>query len=154
MLHYADLNDSDFNIQILFERFATYDKQKEAKASIEGLKQSMELIGDGEITEKAHYNFYGDRLMYKEYSPDKRKFLIVHGAFTRPTYGGNLGYSYEIRVYSNNPKTVQFGGGYGASGIIETQHPTVFSPRGSDNIYRDETLVSKVCAVVKENFFN
>jgi len=154
MINYTDLKASDFNIHGLFHKFGGHNKEIAVQPSVNGLKHSMELIGDGQIAEKPHYAFSGDRLMYKEYSPDQRRMLIVHGAFTRHAYGGNLGYRYEIRVYSNNPKTVQFGGGYGTSGIMEIHHPTVFSPWGYDNVYFDETLVSKVCTVVKNNFFN
>jgi hypothetical protein len=154
MINYTDLKAPDFNIHGLFQKFGSHSKELSAQPSVNGLKHSMELIGYGEITEKSYYDFPGDRLMYKEYSLDQRRILIVHGAFTRHAYGGNLGYRYEVKVYSNKQNSIQYGGGYGAPGTIEIRYSTVFSPWGFENVYFDETLVSKVCAVVKENFFN
>ena len=124
----------------------------EEKTSTKGLRKSLELIGDGEIIEKSEYDYKGDRLMYKEYSADNSKILVVHGAYSKSPYGGPIGYRYEIGVYANNPRTTQIGGGYGASGIMGVEHTKLFTYGDQENVYFNENLISKVCEIIKHYF--
>lgn len=121
---------------------------------INGLRQSLELIGNGQIIEKSKYDFDGDRLMYKELFNNNKLILVVHAAFEKHPYGGGKLYRYEIGVYRNNPRTQQIGGGYGASGIMSIEHTKLL--HSIDNYCRNKNVISATCSEVKkfaeENF--
>ncbi len=123
----------------------------ERKGGVNALKESLELIGDGEITDK------GDkRLMYKEMLKNDTLILVVHASLTKSPYGGMDGYRYEIGVYRNDPRTQQIGGGYGASGIMSIEHTRLISYDDYDIVHYNRNLISKVCEDIKkyvvENF--
>ena len=123
----------------------------ERKGGVNALKNSLELIGDGEITDK------GDkRLMYKEMLKNDTLILVVHASLKKPPYGGMEGYKYSIGIYRNNPRTQQIGGGYGASGIMSIEHTRLLSYDDYDIVHYNRNLISKVCEDIKkyavENF--
>jgi len=140
----------DFVISNLFRKYKR--ELDEQKISTKGLRKSLELIGDGEIIEKSEYNIEGDNLMYKEFSKDQTKIFVVHAQIARSPYGGPFGYAYEIGVYLNDPSTIQIGGGYGTSGIIQIKHTSLFAKGFGDEVYFNENIISKVCDVIKDYF--
>jgi hypothetical protein len=116
---------------------------KEGLGGVKALKESLELIGDGEIIDK------GDKhLMYKEMLNDNL-ILVVHGRLQKPPYGGMEGYKYSIGVYRNDPRTQQIGGGYGSPGIMSIEHTTLLSYDDYDIVHYNRNLISKVCEDVK-----
>jgi len=122
----------------------------EEKVSTKGLRRSLEKIGDGEITEKSSYDYKGDRLMYKEMLNNDSLILVVHGAFKGTPFDKfDLGYKYDIGLYRNNPRSVQYGGGYGASGIIEIQHTQLLGYSDYDINHKNENIISEVCNYIK-----
>jgi hypothetical protein len=122
----------------------------EEKVSTKGLRRSLEKIGDGEITEKSSYDYKGDRLMYKEMLNNDSLILVVHGAFKGTPYDKfDYGYKYDIGLYRNNPRSVQYGGGYGASGIIEIQHTQLLGYSDYDINHKNENIISEVCNYIK-----
>jgi hypothetical protein len=122
----------------------------EEKVSTKGLRRSLEKIGDGEITEKSSYDYKGDRLMYKEMLNNDSLILVVHGAFKGTPYDKfDYGYKYDIGLYRNNPRSVQYGGGYGASGIIEIQHTQLLGYSDYDINHENENIISEVCNYIK-----
>jgi hypothetical protein len=123
----------------------------ERKGGVNALKESLELIGNGEITDK------GDKeLMYKEMLKNDTLILVVHASLKKPPYGGMEGYKYSIGVYRNNPRTQQIGGGYGTSGIMSIEHTRLLSYDDYDIVHYNRNLISKVCEDIKkyavENF--
>jgi hypothetical protein len=154
----------DFAIVNLFRKYEReyepeYDEDnwikfhygKEGLGGVKALKESLELIGDGEIIDK------GDkRMMYKEMLKNDTLILVVHGSLKKPPYGGMEGYKYSIGVYRNDPRTQQIGGGYGSPGIMSIQHTTLLSYDDYDIVHYNRNLISKVCDDVKryvlENF--
>lgn len=155
-------NSNDkFNISSVFRKyvnefgdeFSDEDWIKRKNELLIGLRESLELIGDGEIIEKPKYDYDGDRLMYKELFNDDKLILVVHAAFEKHPYGGKL-YRYEIGIYRNNPRTKQIGGGYGASGIMSIEHTNLLG--SIDNYCRNKNVISSTCLDVKrfsiENF--
>ena len=154
----------DFAISNLFRK---YEKQyepeynednwikfhygSERKGGVNALKESLKLIGDGEITDKGD-----NRLMYKEMLKNDTLILVVHAILQKSPYGGMEGYKYSIGVYRNNPRTQQIGGGYGASGIMSIEHTRLLSYDDYDIVHYNRNLISKVCEDIKkyavENF--
>lgn len=124
---------------------------KERKGGVKALKESLELIGDGEITYKGDKHF-----MYKEMLKNDSLILVVHGSLNKPPYGGMDGYKYSLGVYRNSPRTYQIGGGYGASGIIGIEHPILLAYDDYDIVHHNRNIISKVCNDIKkyaiENF--
>jgi len=145
----------DFAIGNLFRK---YEKQYEpeynednwikfhySSEGINALKESLELIGNGEIIDK------GDEdLMYKEMLKNDTLILVVHASFKKPPYGGMAGYKYSIGVYRNDPRRQQIGGGYGASGIMSIEHTRLLFYDDYDIVHYNRNLISKVCENVKE----
>jgi hypothetical protein len=154
----------DFAIVNLFRKYEReykpeYDEDnwikfhygKEGLGGVKALKESLELIGDGEIIDK------GDkRMMYKEMLKNDTLILVVHASLKKPPYGGMEGYKYSIGVYRNDPRTQQIGGGYGSPGIMSIEHTTLLSYDDYDIVHYNRNLISKVCEDVKryalENF--
>jgi hypothetical protein len=117
---------------------------KEGLGGVKALKESLELIGDGEIIDK------GDkRMMYKEMLKNDTLILVVHASLKKPPYGGMEGYKYSIGVYRNDPRTQQIGGGYGSPGIMSIEHTTLLSYDDYDIVHYNRNLISKVCEDVK-----
>jgi hypothetical protein len=147
----------DFAIVNLFRKYEReykpeYDEDnwikfhygKEGLGGIKALKESLELIGDGEIIDK------GDkRMMYKEMLKNDTLILVVHGSLKKPPYGGMEGYKYSIGVYRNDPRTQQIGGGYGSPGIMSIEHTRLLSYDDYDIVHYNRNLISKVCEDVK-----
>jgi hypothetical protein len=79
-----------------------YDDEESIMTSLEGLQESLEMIGNGEITQRGE-----NHLMYEEVLNDGSMILVVHGRFTTSPYGGMKGYVYEIGLYRNDPRTQQ-----------------------------------------------
>ena len=123
----------------------------EGKGGVKALKESLELIGDGEIIDKGDKHF-----MYKEMLKDNSLILVVHGRLEKSPYGGMEGYKYSLGVYRNNPRTQQIGGGYGASGIMSIEHTRLLSYDDYDIVHHNRNIISKVCSDIKkyavENF--
>jgi hypothetical protein len=123
----------------------------ERKGGVNALKESLELIGDGEITDKGNKSF-----MYKEMLKDDSLILVVHGSLQKSTYGGMEGYKYSLGVYRNNPRRQQIGGGYGTSGIMSIEHTRLLSYDDYDIVHHNRNIISKVCNDIKkyavENF--
>ena len=122
-----------------------YDDEEPTMTSLGGLEESLEMIGNGEITQKDD-----DRLMYEELFNDDSMILIVHAKFTTSHYGGKKGYVYEIDLYRNNPRTEQIGGGYGASGIMSVKHTNLLGYYNPDDVFTNVQTISKVCHDIKE----
>jgi len=147
----------DFAIVNLFRKYEReykpeYDEDnwikfhygKEGLGGVKALKESLELIGDGEIIDK------GDkRMMYKEMLKNDTLILVVHGSLKKPPYGGMEGYQYSIGVYRNDPRTQQIGGGYGSPGIMSIEHTRLLSYDDYDIVHYNRNLISKVCEDVK-----
>ena len=124
---------------------------KEGLGGVKALRQSLELIGKGEIIDK------GDkRMMYKEMLKNDTLILVVHASLKKPPYHHIVGYKYSIGVYRNDPRTQQIGGGYGSPGIMSIVHTTLLSYDDYDIVHHNRNLISKVCDDVKkyalENF--
>lgn len=115
----------------------------------EALRESLELIGNGEILEKEF-----DRFMYSETIKDKSFILIVHASYQSSPYGGSKGYNYEIGIYRDDPKTEQIGGGYGTQGTIIVKHTQLFGYIDFELIHFNKNVISKVVADVKEYVLN
>jgi hypothetical protein len=145
------LNESlDYNLIENQVRIMMRRDSSEEKVSTKGLRRSLEKIGDGEITEKSSYDYKGDRLMYKEMLNNDSLILVVHGAFKGTPYDKfDYGYRYDIGLYRNNPRSVQYGGGYGASGIIEIQHTQLLGYSDYDINHENENIISEVCNYIK-----
>jgi hypothetical protein len=140
-----DYNLIENQVRIMMRRDSS-----EEKVSTKGLRRSLEKIGDGEITEKSSYDYKGDRLMYKEMLNNDSLILVVHGAFKGTPYDKfDYGYKYDIGLYRNNPRSVQYGGGYGASGIIEIQHTQLLGYSDYDINHKNENIISEVCNYIK-----
>lgn len=152
-----DLN-KDGAIRNLFRKYETqYEDEynednwikfhygSDRKGGVKALKESLELIGDGEITDKGD-----NRFMYKEMLKDDSLILVVHGSLKKSPYGGMEGYKYNLGVYRNNPRTQQIGGGYGASGIMSIEHTILLSYDDYDIVHHNRNLVSKVCEDIKK----
>lgn len=145
-----NLDLSEDYIQNLFHK---YDKSygNEGNCDIKTLKESLELIGDGNITERGDNHF-----MYEEMLKDNTLILVVHGRLGKSPYGGMDGYRYSIGVYKNDPRKHQIGGGYGASGIMSIEHTRLLSYSDYDTVHYNRNIISKVCSDVKkysvENF--
>ena len=125
----------------------------ERKGGVNALRESLELIGNGEITDKGDK---GKRLMYKEMLKNDTLILVVHASLKKSPYGGMEGYKYGIGVYRNDPRTQQIGGGYGSPGIMSIEHTRLLSYDDYDIVHHNRNLISKVCDDVKkyalENF--
>ena len=133
------------------DNWIKYHYGSEHKGGVYALKESLELIGDGEITDK------GDkRFMYKEMLKNDSLILVVHASLKKSPYGGMEGYKYSLGVYRNNPRTQQIGGGYGASGIMSIVHTRLLSYDDYDIVHHNRNIISKVCDDIKkyavENF--
>jgi hypothetical protein len=140
-----DYNSIENRVRIMMRRDSS-----EEKVSIKGLRRSLEKIGNGEITEKSSYDYKGDRLMYKEMLNNDSLILVVHGAFKGTPYDKfDYGYKYDIGLYRNNPRSVQYGGGYGASGIIQIQHTQLLGYSDYDINHENENIISEVCNYIK-----
>ena len=115
------------------------------------LEESLELIGDGEITDNGNKDF-----MYKEMLKNDSLILVVHASLKKPPYGEMEGYKYSIGVYRNNPRTQQIGGGYGTSGIMSIEHTRLLFHDDYNIVHHNRNLISKVCKDIKkyavENF--
>ena len=130
----------------LFRKYTEKLQTDEDRFSKEGLKQSLEKIGNGEVIEKGTY---GENFMYKEMLNDDSIIFIVHGNISRPIL--TKGYSYEIGLYKNDPRTTQIGGGYGSSGIMSIRHTRIFHYYDANVIFQNEDIISKVCKEILEN---
>lgn len=131
------------------KRMMISDRVKE-KTSVTGLMSSLEKIGDGDISENSFYDFKGDRLIYEELLNNDTLILVVHGAYTGTPYSKfDRGYRYDIGLYRNNPRTVQYGGGYGASGITWKKHDQLLGYSDYDIIHKNENIISEVCNLIK-----
>lgn len=151
--------DNELNISTIFRKYEEsfeeefnsddwFDRKQEL---LDGLRQSLEMIGDGEITEKSEYDYNGDRLMYKELFKDDKLILVVHAAFEKHPIGGHSEgkyYRYEISVYRNDLSTRQIGGGYGTSGMVNTTHTMLLG--SIDNYCKNKNIVSLTCKEVKK----
>jgi hypothetical protein len=115
-----------------------------AIGGMKGLKESLQMIGDGEITETNEKS-----LMYKEMLKDNTLILVVHASLKSSTYGGMHGYKYSIGVYRNNPRTQQIGGGYGASGITSIERTRLLFHDDYDEVRHNRNIISKVCDDIK-----
>jgi len=143
----VDYNLIKNQVRIMMRRDSN---SNEEKVSTKGLRRSLEKIGNGEITEKSSYDYKGDRLMYKEMLNNDSLILVVHAAFTGTPYDKfDLGYNYDIGLYRNNPRSVQYGGGYGTSGIIEIQHTQLLGYSDYDINHENENIISEVCDYIK-----
>jgi len=143
----VDYNLIENQVRIMMRRDSN---SNEEKVSTKGLRRSLEKIGDGEITEKSSYDYKGDRLMYKEMLNNDSLILVVHAAFKGTPYDKfDLGYKYDIGLYRNNPRSVQYGGGYGTSGIIEIQHTQLLGYSDYDINHENENIISEVCDYIK-----
>jgi len=119
---------------------------KEGLGGVKALKESLELIGDGEIK---YFESDKNHLMYKEMLKNDTLILVVHGSLKKPPYGGMEGYKYSIGVYRNDPRTQQIGGGYGSPGIMSIEHTRLLSYDDYDIVHYNRNLISKVCEDVK-----
>lgn len=153
----------DFAIRNLFKKYEDqyepeYNEENWIKYhygsegnGVKTLKESLELIGDGEITDKGDKHF-----MYKEMLKNDSLILVVHGRLEKSPYGGMDGYKYSLGVYRNDPRTQQIGGGYGASGIMSIEHTILLSYDDYDTVHHNRNIISKVCEDIKkyavENF--
>ena len=128
--------------------FSKYIKmfEPETKVSINGLRESVELIGDGEITKKYDDDGY---LLYKEMLKNDKFILVIHAQLSYCYYTNLKGYTYSVGVYRNKPTLNQYGGGYGASGLLVKEHPTILY-HGDVNKILNRNVISKVCADVKK----
>lgn len=140
------LEGDEFLASILFNKYSNeYDEQNISKS---GLKKSLEMIGSGEVIDK---DGDGDNLMYKEMLDDNERIFIVHGRIGSPV--NTRGYTYQITLWKNDPRTEQIGGGYGTSGIITTNHTNLFNETGGDQKVRlNENIISKVCDELRTHF--
>jgi hypothetical protein len=111
------------------------------KVSLKGLRESLELIGDGEITVKEYDK---NHLMYKEMINNNSEILVIHARFDDSPYGGDYGYVYEIGIYNNDPRTEQLGGGYDASGTVSIKHTQLFAYSDYDKVHFNKQIISKV----------
>ena len=124
-----------------------YNPEYNESATMSGsIKESLELIGNGVITDKMY-----DHYMYKEMLYDDEYIFVVHGSISSPVM--TRGYHYEIGLYKNLPMEYQIGGGYGASGIVGINHPIVFKYNTDQTVYFDHRLISDVCDKLKKNKF-
>ena len=143
--------ESKYEIEYNEENWIKYHYGSERKGGVNALKESLELIGDGEISDKGN-----ESLMYKEMLKNDTLILVVHASLKNPPYGQMKGYKYSIGIYRNNPRTQQIGGGYGASGIMSIEHTRLLSYDDYDIVHYNRNLISKVCEDVKkyavENF--
>jgi len=152
----SEQTNTELNIEYLFRKysnqlddeFTNEDWVGRKDELIHGLRKSLEMVGDGEITEKDSYDVDGDRLMYVEKFRSDSLILVIHAAFERQPYGGGKMYRYEVSVYKNNPRSEQIGGGYGASGIVTIKHTCLMS--SIDNYTRNKLVLSKVCSDIKQ----
>jgi hypothetical protein len=112
---------------------------------VNALKESLELIGDGEITSKGDNSF-----MYKEMLNNDSLILVVHAHLQKSPYGGMAGYKYSIGLYINDPQTKQIGGGYGTSGIMSIYHTILLAYDDYDRVHHNRNLISKVCQEIKQ----
>lgn len=130
-------------------RMMDNDTVKE-KVSIKGLRLSLEKIGNGEIIDKETYGKPDVRLMYKEMLNNDSLILVVHGSYTGTKYSNfDYGYEYEIGLYRNDPRTVQYGGGYGTSGMIEIQHTRLLGYADYGINHKNGEIISEVCNYIK-----
>lgn len=121
----------------------------EGKGGINAVKESLRLIGCGEITDKGN-----DSFMYKELFKDDSLILVVHASLKASPYGGAKGYKYSFGIYRNNPRTQQIGGGYGTSGIVKIVHTKLLSYDDYDLVHYNRILISKVCDDIKKYALN
>lgn len=144
-MNYTEIQDK------IYEMMSS-DRNEKQKVSIEDLKLSLKKIGKGQIIETSHSNYKGDRLMYKEMLNNNKLILVVHASYKGTPYTmTDYGYQYDIALYSNNPKTVQYGGGYDSSGIIETQHPKLLGYGGDTwKPHYNDKIISQVCKYLKK----
>jgi hypothetical protein len=154
ILENVDLS-KEYAIANLFIKYETtytpeIDETTSTQQCLKGLKESLKLIGNGKITEKPEYDYKGDRLMYMELFKDNSLILIIFGAYTKSPYGGLAAYRYNIGVYKNDPHTVQYGGGYGATGILETQHTKLLGYSDESHLHYNKNIISKVCKEIKK----
>lgn len=129
-----------FELENIFNRFGMLLEKHNISKNM--LKQSMLLIGDGEL----EYKEYNEMYKYIEHLPNN-KLLIVYGSIGYPilTYG----YSYEIKICENKVNKTHFGGGFGASGFIVKDMPTLFSYSTYQTVYFNETIISEVCKIIR-----
>jgi len=81
---------------------------------------------------------------------DDTKIFIVHGNISSPIL--TKGYSYEISLWENDPRTSQIGGGYGASGIMQIKYTKLFKESSRNTVFSDKRIISKVCQELKKYF--
>lgn len=136
----TSINDDMYGISNLFRKY----KGEECNINLENLKAAVSKIGDGELIFKNEQESY----MYVEYLKDDSLIFVVHATIGRPVL--TTGFQYEISVYRNNPRDVQYGGGYGASGIVETQHTKLFGYNDYQTIHNDIDSLSLVCNDIKK----
>jgi len=133
------------------DNWIEYHYGSERKGGVVALKESLELIGDGEIIDNGNKRF-----IYKEMLKNDSLILVVHGSLKKSPYGGMEGYKYSLGVYRNNPRVQQIGGGYGASGIMTIEHTKLLSYDDYDIVHHNRNIISKVCDDIKkyalENF--
>ncbi len=134
-----------------------WSKSKADRENIRnGLRESLEKIGDGKIEAIPGYDAGEPHLTYIEMFGNKGRSLVVHGkVFVYDQYlGENVAekraqYEYEIKVFEGDPKDIQFGGGYGTSGAVITSRTNLEYITGK---CCSKEVVSKVCAELKGKF--
>lgn len=95
--------------------------------STQDLFNVMRVIGNGELTK---YYGYDDHLKYVEDIGDKT--IVIYGKIIKNPYGStakNTVFQFNLTVYEGAIQTTQYGGGYGASGII-MEHRRVVGSTG------------------------
>lgn len=122
------------------DNWIEFHSNKKNKGGMLALRQSLKLIGDGEITTRSE-----EHLMYKQMLNNNTRILVVHARFSRSPYGGAKGYYYEIGVYANDPRLSQIGGGYGTSGTVTIKHTQLLGYSDYDMIHYNRKVISKVC---------
>ncbi len=116
---------------------------KDGWGGMNALRESLELIGSGEIIEKDE-----NSLQYRELL-ENDIILFVDAQLTRSPYGGMIGYKYDIGVYKNDPRKHQIGGGYGSPGIDIITRTPIFGYDDYDRIHYNRNIISKICEYIK-----
>lgn len=136
--------DKECEIEYNSDNWVKFHYGSEGNGGIKALKESLELIGNGEITDECQ------SIMYKEMLKNNTLILVVHASLKNPPYDSMQGYHYSFGVYRNNPRLQQIGGGYGTSGIVSVEHTRLLFYDDYNIVHHNRNIISKVCNDIKQ----
>jgi hypothetical protein len=140
------LENKNYVVDNLFNK---YKKEfSEEPCSDEGVKESLSLIGEGEIT----YDDYKESYLYKEMINNDKYIFVVHGKYTKSPFGFPKGYWYDIAIYKNEPSTDYEGTGVILPATKVINHPLLERYTTENEVYFNKEIISKVCTEMKYKY--